>query len=297
MSVGRPDLARAFAAAPGDHEAAFPRRRWPPWAAQIALNGGLVSGWREHRTSSRPPGARLAMPVTRTGRPGSAPDHHRPAALGRLLVLRPTGCHSQLGLSIIFESPGWWGYPRRTAAAFPPGRARSASSGTIHAEVLTSVAPLTARGPVLSKRGFRLLPASAYPDEFPRPPGRPAPPGGHRRAPGCGRGNCRRPTSFPGVGPHGRHVLLPPTSTHRAGPRAGLPPTLPRLATTAPNPSPPRRLHEHPRMRRFGPLLTPLWDKSQRPTPAPPAPPSPPHPPTHPGHSTQPRLAPPRAVS
>ena len=83
------------------------------------------------------------------------------------LEVRPLGEHLQLGLSIFFEVTGLVaGIHAGRLAAIHAGRGDLGVALTIHElEVLTKRSHLELPGVKSLSRGFRLLPASAYPDE------------------------------------------------------------------------------------------------------------------------------------
>ena len=148
---------------------------------KIDLMEILVSGWREHRdifTAARRtldiPGSKELVGlaphrITTVQQPsvGILVDNHRVHTL-------------QLGLSIFFEVTGLVaGIHAGRLAAVHAGRGDLGVALTIHElEVLTNRAHLELPGVKSLQRGFRLLPASAYPDESHGHPGGQHP-GGH----------------------------------------------------------------------------------------------------------------------
>ena len=169
MSAGR-TTARAFERLPRVTREAAVRE-----AAAVAvgllkvdLMEVLVSGWREHRdifTAARRtldiPGSKELVGlaphrITTVQQPsvGILVDNHRVHTL-------------QLGLSIFFEVTGLVaGIHAGRLAAIHAGRGELGLALTIHElEVLTKRSHLELPGVKSLQRGFRLLPASAYPDE------------------------------------------------------------------------------------------------------------------------------------
>jgi hypothetical protein len=182
MSAGR-TTARAFERLPRVTREAAVRE-----AAAVAvgllkvdLMEVLVSGWREHRdifTAARRtldiPGSKELVGlaphrITTVQQPsvGILVDNHRVHTL-------------QLGLSIFFEVTGLVaGIHAGRLAAVHAGRGDLGLALTIHElEVLTKRSHLELPGVKSLQRGFRLLPASAYPDESHGHPGG-QPPGSH----------------------------------------------------------------------------------------------------------------------
>ena len=231
MSAGR-TTARAFERLPRVTREAAVRE-----AAAVAvgllkvdLMEVLVSGWREHRdifTAARRtldiPGSKELVGlaphrITTVQQPsvGILVDNHRVHTL-------------QLGLSIFFEVTGLVaGIHGGRLAAVHAGRGELGLALTIHElEVLTKRSHLELPGVKSLQRGFRLLPASAYPDESHGQPWRPAP----RRPPvGCRVPAAALPSAvtaaahFPGVDLRDSNV--PATNLHAAGPASagGAPP-------------------------------------------------------------------------
>jgi hypothetical protein len=135
---------------------------------KIDLMEVLVSGWREHRdifTAARRtldiPGSKELVGlaphrITTVQQPsvGILVDNHRVHTL-------------QLGLSIFFEVTGLVaGVHAGRLAAIHAGRGDLGVALTIHElEVLTNRTHLELPGVKSLQRGFRLLPATAYPDE------------------------------------------------------------------------------------------------------------------------------------
>ena len=179
---------------------------------KIDLMEVLVSGWREHRdifTAARRtldiPGSKELVGlaphrITTVQQPsvGILVDNHRVHTL-------------QLGLSIFFEVTGLVaGIHAGRLAAIHAGRGDLGVALTIHElEVLTNRTHLELPGVKFLQRGFRLLPANAYPDESHGHPG------GHPSG-------AALPTAvtaaahFPGVDLMDGHV--PPANLNAAGP-------------------------------------------------------------------------------
>jgi hypothetical protein len=213
MSAGR-TMARAFERLPrvtreaAVHEAAVAA----VGLLKMDLMEVLVSGWREHRDIFSAARRTLDMPgskelvglaphrITTVQQPsvGILVDNHRVHTL-------------QLGLSIFFEVTGLVaGVHAGRLAAIHAGRGELGLALTIHElEVLTKRSHLELPGVKSLQRGFRLLPASAYPDES---HGHPA---GHPSG-------AALPTAvtaaahFPGVDLMDGHV--PPANLNAAGP-------------------------------------------------------------------------------
>jgi hypothetical protein len=175
MSAGR-TTARAFERLPRVTREAAVRE-----AAAVAvgllkvdLMEVLVSGWREHRDIFTAARRTLDMPgskelvglaphrITTVQQPsvGILVDNHRVHTL-------------QLGLSIFFEVTGLVaGIHAGRLAAVHAGRGELGLALTVHElEVLTKRSHLELPGVKSLQRGFRLLPASAYPDESHGHPG------------------------------------------------------------------------------------------------------------------------------
>ena len=218
MSAGR-TTARAFERLPRVTREAAVRE-----AAAVAvgllkvdLMEVLVSGWREHRdifTAARRtldiPGSKELVGlaphrVTTVQQPsvGILVDNHRVHTL-------------QLGLSIFFEVTGLVaGIHAGRLAAVHAGRGELGLALTIHElEVLTKRSHLELPGVKSLQRGFRLLPASAYPDESHGHPGGQHPGG---QVPGAALPTAVTAAAhFPGVDLMDGHV--PATDLEAAGP-------------------------------------------------------------------------------
>jgi hypothetical protein len=128
----------------------------------------LVSGWREHRDIFGAARRTLDMPGSKE-LVGLAP--HRITTVQQPAVGILVDGHRvhtlQLGLSIFFEVTGLVaGIHGGRLAAVHAGRGDLGLALTIHElEVLTKRSHLELPGVKSLQRGFRLLPASAYPDE------------------------------------------------------------------------------------------------------------------------------------
>jgi hypothetical protein len=128
----------------------------------------LVSGWREHRDIFGAARRTLDMPGSKE-LVGLAP--HRITTVQQPAVGILVDGHRvhtlQLGLSIFFEVTGLVaGIHGGRLAAVHAGRGDIGLALTIHElEVLTKRSHLELPGVKSLQRGFRLLPASAYPDE------------------------------------------------------------------------------------------------------------------------------------
>ena len=186
----------------------------------------LVSGWREHRdifgAARRTPGHAGQQG---TGRPGPAPDHHRPAARGRHPGRRPPGAHPPAWpVHLLRGHRARGGHPRR-AAGRGPRRARRHRPRPDHPRARgahQAVAPRAARGQVPAAR-FQAPAGQRLPGRVPRPaPRRPGP----RRSPVGRRAAERRDSgrSLPGRGPDGRPRPGHQPQRRRAGLRGGAPP-------------------------------------------------------------------------
>jgi hypothetical protein len=143
---------------------------------RVDLMEVLVAGWREHRDIFSAARRTLDMPGSKE-LVGLAP--HRITTVQQPSVGILVDGHRvhtlQLGLSIFFEVTGLVaGIHAGRLAGLHAGRGHIGVALTIHElEVLTKRTHLELPGVIALKRGFRLLPASAYPDE----PGAPHPGG------------------------------------------------------------------------------------------------------------------------
>ena len=135
---------------------------------KVDLMEVLVSGWREHRDIFTAARRTLDMPGSKE-LVGLAP--HRISTVQQPAVGILVDGHRvhtlQLGLSIFFEVTGLVaGIHGGRLAAVHAGRGDIGLALTIHElEVLTKRSHLELPGVKSLQRGFRLLPASAYPDE------------------------------------------------------------------------------------------------------------------------------------
>src|SRR4029077_9656175 len=192
---------------------------------KIDLMEVLVSGWREHRdifTAARRtldiPGSKELVGlaphrITTVQQPsvGILVDNHRVHTL-------------QLGLSIFFEVTGLGaGIHAGRLAAVHAGRGDLGVALTIHElEVLTNRTHLELPGVRSLQRGFRLLPAGAYPDESHGHPGGQHP-GGHPSDAGLPAavtaGAVTAAAHFPGVDL--RDSQVPATNLNAAPSSAG----------------------------------------------------------------------------
>jgi hypothetical protein len=175
MSAGR-TTARAFERLPrvtreaAVHEAAVAA----VGLLKLDLMEVLVTGWREHRDIFSAARRTLDMPGSKE-LVGLAP--HRITTVQQPAVGILVDGHRvhtlQLGLSIFFEVTGLVaGIYGGRLAGIHAGRADLGLALTVHElEVLTKRSHLELPGVKSLRRGFRLLPASAYPDE---PHARPA---------------------------------------------------------------------------------------------------------------------------
>ena len=187
----------------------------------------LVTGWREHRDVFSAARRTLDMPGSKE-LVGLAP--HRITTVQQPAVSILVDGHRvhtlQLGLSIFFEVTGLVaGIHAGRLAGIHAGRGDLGLALTIHElEVLTKRTHLELPGVKSLKRGFRLLPASAYPDESRAHPGGQLPggqlsggqlPGG--QLPGAVLpGAVTAAAHFPGVDLMDGHV--PATDLNAAGP-------------------------------------------------------------------------------
>jgi hypothetical protein len=137
----------------------------------------LVSGWREHRDIITAARRTLDMPGSKE-LVGLAP--HRISTMQQPAVgilIDGKRVHTlQLGLSIFFEVTSLVaGISHGRLAGVHAGRGHVGVALTIHEiEVLTKRSHLELPGQLGLKRGFRLLPASHYPDEPQEHPSGPA---------------------------------------------------------------------------------------------------------------------------
>jgi hypothetical protein len=208
MSAGR-TMARAFERLPRVTREAAVREAAVAAAGllKVDLMEVLVTGWREHRDIFTAARRTLDMPGSKE-LVGLAP--HRVTtvqqpAVGILVDGRRV--HTlQLGLSIFFEVTGLVaGIHAGRLAAVHAGRGEIGVALTIHElEVLTRGAHLELPGVKSLRRGFRLLPASEYPDEPGPHPGDLHPAGQHPGDPLPGA--VAAAARFPGVNLMDGHV-------------------------------------------------------------------------------------------
>ena len=137
---------------------------------KVDLMEVLVTGWREHRDIFSAARRTLDMPDSKE-LVGLAP--HRITTVQQPAVSILVDGHRvhtlQLGLSIFFEVTGLVaGIHAGRLAAIHAGRGDVGVALTVHElEVLTKRSHLELPGVKSLKRGFRLLPASEYPDKSP----------------------------------------------------------------------------------------------------------------------------------
>jgi hypothetical protein len=232
---------------------------------KVDLMEVLVTGWREHRDIFSAARRTLDMPGSKE-LVGLAP--HRITTVQQPAVGILVDGHRvhtlQLGLSIFFEVTGLVaGIHAGRLAAIHAGRGDLGVALTIHElEVLTRRSHLELPGVKSLSRGFRLLPASAYPDESYAYLGGEHPAG---RLPGAGLPGAGLPGAglpaaglpgavtaaahFPGVDLMDGHV--PATNLNAATPPPG-------TGHLGGQPS-----AEHPGSAEAGHSSAPWWEKSQ----------------------------------
>jgi hypothetical protein len=218
-------MARAFARLPrvtreaAVHEAAVAA----VGLLKVDLMEVLVTGWREHRDIFSAARRTLDMPGSKE-LVGLAP--HRITTVQQPAVSILVDGHRvhtlQLGLSIFFEVTGLVaGIHAGRLAAIHAGRGDVGVALTVHElEVLTKRSHLELPGVKSLKRGFRLLPASEYPDKSPAYSGGQHPggqyPGG--QLPGTELpGAVPAAAHFPGVDLMDGAVPAPDLSAARSG--------------------------------------------------------------------------------
>ena len=218
-------MARAFARLPrvtreaAVHEAAVAA----VGLLKVDLMEVLVTGWREHRDIFSAARRTLDMPGSKE-LVGLAP--HRITTVQQPAVSILVDGHRvhtlQLGLSIFFEVTGLVaGIHAGRLAAIHAGRGDVGVALTVHElEVLTKRSHLELPGVKSLKRGFRLLPASEYPDKSPAYSGGQHP-GGQTRAASCRvpsyRAPCRRPPTSPASTSWTAPLPAPDLSAARSG--------------------------------------------------------------------------------
>ena len=171
---------------------------------KVDLMEVLVSGWREHRDIYSAARRTLVTPGSKE-LVGLAP--HRVSTVQQPAVSILVDGHRvhtlQLGLSIIFEVTGLVaGISAGRLAAVHAGRGEIGVALTIHElEVLTKRSHLELPGVRALKSGFRLLPASEYPDEAAAQPGGQHPGGQHpgSQHPGSQHPSGQHPSGLPGT--------------------------------------------------------------------------------------------------
>lgn len=169
MSSGR-SLARALVRLPRVTREAAVREAAVAAAGllKVDLMDVLVAGWREHRDIYSAARRTLATPGSKE-LVGLAP--HRVSTVQQPAVSILVDGHRvhtlQLGLSIIFEVTGLVaGISSGRLAGVHAGRGEIGVALTIHElEVLTKRSHVELPGAMALKSGFRLLPASEYPEE------------------------------------------------------------------------------------------------------------------------------------
>jgi hypothetical protein len=184
MASGR-NLARALVRLPRVTREAAVREAAVAAAGllKVDLIDVLVAGWREHRDVYSAARRTLVTPGSKE-LVGLAP--HRVSTVQQPAVSILVDGHRvhtlQLGLSIIFEVTGLVaGIHAGRLAGVHAGRGEIGVALTIHElEVLTKRSHLELPGAMALKSGFRLLPASEYPDEAHQGSQHPSgQPGGH----------------------------------------------------------------------------------------------------------------------
>jgi len=266
MSAGR-TTARAFVRLPRVTREAAVREAAVAAVGllKVDLMEVLVTGWREHRDIFSAARRTLDMPGSKE-LVGLAP--HRITTVQQPAVGILVDGHRvhtlQLGLSIFFEVTGLVaGIHAGRLAAIHAGRGDLGVALTIHElEVLTRRSHLELPGVKSLNRGFRLLPASAYPDESHAYPGGKHSGGEHPdgQLPGAGQQSVGLPAAglpgavpaaahFPGVNLMDGHVpatnltaAAPPPGTGHRGGQPGA---------------------EHPGSAEPGHSAVPWWEKSQ----------------------------------
>ena len=171
MSSGR-SLARALVRLPRVTREAAVREAAVAAAGllKVDLMDVLLAGWREHRDIFSAARRTLVTPGSKE-LVGLAP--HRVSTVQQPAVSILVDGHRvhtlQLGLSIIFEVTGLVaGISAGRLAGVHAGRGEIGVALTVHElEVLTKRSHLELPGAMALKSGFRLLPASEYPDEAP----------------------------------------------------------------------------------------------------------------------------------
>ena len=219
MSSGR-NLARALVRLPRVTREAAVREAAVAAAGllKVDLMDVLMIGWREHRDIYSAARRTLATPGSKE-LVGLAP--HRVSTVQQPAVSILVDGHRvhtlQLGLSIFFEVTGLVaGIHAGRLAAIHAGRGDVGVALTVHElEVLTKRSHLELPGVKSLKRGFRLLPASEYPDKSPAYLGGQHPGG---QLPGAELpGAVTAAAHFPGVDLRDGAVPAPDLSAARSG--------------------------------------------------------------------------------
>jgi hypothetical protein len=256
MSAGR-TTARAFVRLPRVTKEAAVREAAVAAVGllKVDLMEVLVTGWREHGDIFSAARRTLDMPGSKE-LVGLAP--HRITTVQQPAVGILVDGHRvhtlQLGLSIFFEVTGLVaGIHAGRLAAIHAGRGDLGVALTIHElEVLTRRSHFELPGVKSLNRGFRLLPASAYPDESHAYPGGQLPGAGLQSAGLQSAGLQSAVTAaahFPGVNLMDGHV--PPINLNAAAP----PPGTGHLGGQPGT--------EHPDSAEPGHSSAPWWEKSQ----------------------------------
>jgi hypothetical protein len=218
MSAGR-TTARAFERLPRVTREAAVREAAVAAVGLLKLDlmEVLVTGWREHRDIFSAARRTLDMPGSKE-LVGLAP--HRVTTVQQpavSILVDGRRVHTlQLGLSIFFEVTGLVaGIYAGRLAGIHAGRGDLGLALTVHElEVATKRSHLELPGVKSLRRGFRLLPANAYPDESHARPGGQHPSG---QLPGAELpGAVTAAAHFPGVDLMDGHV--PATNLNAAGP-------------------------------------------------------------------------------
>ena len=277
MSAGR-TTARAFERLPRVTREAAVREAAVAAVGLLKLDlmEVLVTGWREHRDIFSAARRTLDMPGSKE-LVGLAP--HRVTTVQQpavSILVDGRRVHTlQLGLSIFFEVTGLVaGICAGRLAGIHAGRGDLGLALTVHElEVLTKRSHLELPGVKSLRRGFRLLPASAYPDESHARPGGQHPDGQYLggqhpsgQLPGAELPGAELPGAvtaaahFPGVDLMDSHVpatnfnaASPPGPRHRGGHLGGQPGSQPGSQPGA----------EHPGSAEPDYSSVPWWQKSQ----------------------------------
>jgi hypothetical protein len=284
MSAGR-TTARAFERLPRVTREAAVREAAVAAVGLLKLDlmEVLVTGWREHRDIFSAARRTLDMPGSKE-LVGLAP--HRVTTVQQpavSILVDGRRVHTlQLGLSIFFEVTGLVaGIYAGRLAGIHAGRGDLGLALTVHElEVATKRSHLELPGVKSLRRGFRLLPANAYPDESHARPGGQHPDGQYLggqhpsgQLPGAELpGAVTAAAHFPGVDLMDGHVpatnlnaASPAGPRHRRGHLGGQPGTE-HLGTEHPGTEHPGTEHpgtEHPGSAEPDYSSVPWWEKSQ----------------------------------